>query len=86
MKPWLFALGISISTIVLGTTVEAQNYPWCAQYRGYDGGFNCGFVSFNQCMATVRGIGGFCLRNNTYVAPHPAIRTPRPSQYSGSPV
>jgi hypothetical protein len=90
MKPWLFALGISALTIVLGTTAEAQNYPWCAQYgNGTGGSMNCSFVNFNQCLATVRGIGGFCIQNNTYVSPsarHPAIRALRPSHYSGSPV
>lgn len=29
----------------------------------------CGFVSFQQCMATVTGIGGFCVRNTLYQAP-----------------
>jgi Protein of unknown function (DUF3551) len=34
--------------------------PWCAHY-----GFrtNCGFYSFEQCMATVSGNAGFCSRN-----------------------
>ena len=30
---------------------------------------NCGFVSFQQCMATVSGIGGFCVRNTLYQPP-----------------
>jgi Protein of unknown function (DUF3551) len=84
MKPWLFALGIAGLTIVVGTTADAQNYPWCAQYNGYEGVMNCGFISFDQCMATVRGIGGFCIQNNTYVpppGPHSAPRTPRRSRY-----
>jgi hypothetical protein len=85
MKPWLFALGISVPTIVLGTTAEAQNYPWCALYDVGAASWNCGFVSFGQCLATVRGIGGFCVQNNTYVPPpgpqHPAIRAPRRSHY-----
>lgn len=56
-----------------GTSAYAQNYPWCAYYGGGrfggGGGTNCGFVSFEQCMATVRGIGGFCDRNTQYVPP-----------------
>jgi hypothetical protein len=38
---------------------------WCADYGGGrgGGGTNCGFYSFDQCMATVRGIGGFCRQN-----------------------
>jgi len=34
---------------------------WCARYPG--GASNCGFYSFEQCQATVSGIGGFCDRN-----------------------
>lgn len=56
---------------VLGTPAQAQNYPWCAQYSGraLGGAMNCGFVSFAQCMATVSGIGGFCVQNTTYQPP-----------------
>src|SRR5215216_2172980 len=39
----------------------AQNYAWCAQYNMRGGGErNCGFVSWQQCMATVSGVGGYC--------------------------
>jgi hypothetical protein len=78
MKLCLLVLGILAATSMLGTEVEAQNYPWCAQYSGgvVGGGRNCGFVSFDQCMATVRGIGGFCMQNTTYVPPS----GPRPSR------
>ena len=63
---------------VLGTPAQAQNYPWCAQYSGraLGGAMNCGFVSFAQCMATVSGIGGFCVQNNTY-RPPPRVRRKR---------
>ncbi len=46
----------------------AQQYPWCAYYSGRSGSYNCGFVSFKQCQATVSGIGGYCQRNPSYVA------------------
>ncbi len=36
---------------------------WCASYSGGSGGTNCGFYSFEQCRATVSGIGGFCQPN-----------------------
>jgi len=80
MKTCLLILRILTCTVMLGSVADAQNYPWCAQYSGDMGGaMNCGFVSFDQCMATVRGIGGFCIQNNTYVppqGPRPAMRTP----------
>ncbi len=57
---------------------KAQNYPWCAIYSGgaAGGGTNCGFVSYEQCMATARGLGSFCYRNTQYVPP-PGPRSPR---------
>jgi hypothetical protein len=54
----------------LATPAAAIEYPWCAQYSGKDGGGrNCGFVSWDQCMATVRGMGGFCEHNLFYSGP-----------------
>ena len=42
-------------------------YPWCAVYTGRGGGAsNCGFRTWDQCMATVSGIGGFCQPNQFY--------------------
>ena len=32
---------------------------YCAQYRG--GAENCGFYSFNQCLAAISGVGGLCV-------------------------
>jgi hypothetical protein len=48
----------------------AKEYPWCAQYGGglNGGGRNCGFVSYAQCMETIRGMGGFCERNLFYTS------------------
>lgn len=41
-------------------------YPWCAVSSGRGGGTNCGFLTIEQCMATVSGIGGFCEPNGFY--------------------
>jgi hypothetical protein len=42
-------------------------YPWCAVYSGAMGGAsNCGFLTLQQCMATVSGIGGSCEPNQFY--------------------
>ena len=86
MKHLLFVIAIFASFVVTGSRAEAQNYPWCAQYDGGNngGGMNCGFVSFDQCLATVSGIGGFCIQNNTYrppPGPHPSARVQRRYPY-----
>ncbi len=54
---------ILLATLLLGTNV-APAAPWCSVYGGALGGSqNCGFYSYQQCMANVSGIGGFCQRN-----------------------
>jgi hypothetical protein len=47
-------------------SAQAQNYPWCAQYGTSNGGTNCGFASYRQCMAAISGNGGFCERNQFF--------------------
>lgn len=62
--------GLILAAAAIASRAQAQNYPWCAQYSGDMGGaMNCGFVSFDQCMTTARGVGGFCFQNNTYRPP-----------------
>lgn len=62
MRTILVVLAI-LATAGIVTRAEAQNYPWCSIYTGSMGGSkNCGFSSFQQCMANVSGIGGFVSR------------------------
>jgi hypothetical protein len=81
---------IVLATLALSTAVLAQTPasalpydpdPWCAVYGGRFGGgaSNCGFSTWNQCMATVSGIGGFCQRNQFY-NPRPASTRSRKRQ------
>ncbi len=60
------ALGFIAAALFAGPA-KAQNYPWCAIYSGsaVGGGTNCGFVSYEQCMATARGLGSFCYPEHT---------------------
>jgi Protein of unknown function (DUF3551) len=76
MKLSFLALVALAATMLLDTAAEAQNYPWCALYGGTPSGpKNCGFLTFEQCLVTIRGIGGFCVQNNTYQPP-PGPHTP----------
>ena len=83
MRLSLFYLSaICLSIVGSAQRAEAQNYPWCAYYGSGDdgGGTNCGFITFEQCMATARGLGSNCQPNTQYVpppGPHPAIRVQR---------
>lgn len=64
-------------TVLTPTSGQAVEYPWCAQY-GRNGGRNCGFTTWEQCMATVSGIGGFCERNSFYTGPERPVHRPPP--------
>jgi hypothetical protein len=73
MRILLFVLGIFVVIAGINTHAEAQNYPWCAYY-GTPGGTNCGFTTYQQCMAALSGNGGFCNQNTQYqppAGPHP---------------
>jgi hypothetical protein len=63
------AAAIAATSAFLRPATAAIEYPWCAQYSGEDGGGgrNCGFVSYEQCMQTVRGMGGGCEQNLFYL-------------------
>jgi hypothetical protein len=74
MRILLFMLAIVVVTAGIGTRTEAQNYPWCADYAGF-GSQNCGFTTFQQCLAALSGNGGFCNANTQYVSP--AVPVPR---------
>ncbi len=69
-KKTALVFGVVTLTGLTGTVAHAQNYPWCSQYMGSMGGaMNCGFSTYAQCQANVSGIGGFCIRNDTYQPP-----------------
>ena len=46
------------SMFVSVVVTSADPYKWCAVESG--GGTNCGFVTIEQCRATISGRGGFC--------------------------
>jgi hypothetical protein len=81
MRILLFIAGVFVAILFIEKPAEAQNYPWCAEYGGTPSGpTNCGFVTFQQCLDTVSGIGGFCVRNNLYQpppGPHPSAKKMR---------
>jgi hypothetical protein len=77
-----FMLAIFVLTAGVGAPAEAQNYPWCADYAGF-GSQNCGFTTFQQCMAALSGNGGFCNANTQYV-PYAGLPAPRAPRQWGS--
>jgi hypothetical protein len=63
------AISAVVAMLLLAAPPSAQaqmrEYPWCARYDWTTR--NCGFVSFQQCLATISGIGGRCEENPRYV-------------------
>ena len=76
-----FGLVAGAGVLDARTTATAQGRPpapWCANLGGRDGGWDCGYYNFEQCMATARGLGGSCAPNPSYIsAPKPAPRRAR---------
>ena len=74
------AVGAVTSLFLIADPAAADPYKWCANYR--NGGSNCGFTTFEQCQATVSGVGGFCGPNQFYTGPDKtsAQRSPRQVQ------
>jgi Protein of unknown function (DUF3551) len=56
-----------VAALVLTGARARADGAWCADY--FNGaGTNCGFHSYQQCMANISGIGGSCERNPSYQA------------------
>lgn len=66
-----------LAALATGAAAEAKVYPWCVFYDPST--YNCGFMSYQQCMETARGNGGIC-RPNPFEAPRPQQqRRPKPN-------
>ena len=50
-------------------TNHRREYPWCTVGTGGHHR-HCGYTSLEQCMQTVRGVGGICNRNPGYHGHH----------------
>jgi hypothetical protein len=71
MRLSLFILGISAAVVCIEKPATAQGGGWCAYYdEAFGSGKNCGFVTLQQCLAEVRGVGGNCGPSPYYEAPN----------------
>ena len=57
--------GFAIPLFIITSAATADPYKWCAAY-GTPGGTNCGFLTIEQCRATLSGNGGSCEPNQFY--------------------
>jgi hypothetical protein len=69
----LMIAALIAAAVMTASTAQAQTgmsripyYPWCAvtgeHFEGGEGR-SCGFVSYEQCMDSVRGQTGMCFEN-----------------------
>jgi Protein of unknown function (DUF3551) len=76
----LLNAAIALGTIGGGHVVDSgnaaaaawrQRAPWCAYLGGMGGGFECAYYTFEQCMETARGLGGYRSPNPYAVVDNP---------------
>jgi Protein of unknown function (DUF3551) len=67
----IIVLGMVLATAAwdAANVVQAGNQtaPWCASQSGRGGGYDCSYYTFEQCMATARGLGGSCAQNPVWI-------------------
>jgi len=72
---------ITLAALSLPTIGARADGSWCASYGSGFSGTNCSFSSFEQCRATLSGIGGFCRPN-----PYPGTNYGRAGTWSSAPI
>jgi hypothetical protein len=69
-------VSITFATLSISTIGARADGSWCANY-GTGPGANCGFYSFQQCMAALSGNGGYCAQNPLHATARDSRRQPR---------
>ena len=55
MRIFLFILGVFAAVVCFEKPAAAQNSAWCAYLNFVGGATNCGFQTYQQCLAAVTG-------------------------------
>jgi hypothetical protein len=72
----VLAVLLTAATLAPRPGEAAPYWPWCSQHADRDTAHtSCAFVSWEQCMQTVSGIGGYCYHN---LYPEPVTRSAMP--------
>jgi Protein of unknown function (DUF3551) len=75
MRSHIFSLALASAALIgateLASAQSPYSYPWCSrQVTGREGSAtSCYFTSYQQCMTTISGIGGYCYQNPGYRGP-----------------
>jgi hypothetical protein len=76
----MLAVAVAMLSLDAGSSAKAEyrGDRWCAWYDAY--ARNCGFATFQQCLATISGVGGIC-RENVFATPAAYAEGPRPRRH-----
>lgn len=75
-----FAVLVAIAAVAPAHAMPPQSAPWCANMGG-SWGFDCSYFTFDQCMATARGLGNSCSPNPNAIIPLRTKARPRARYY-----
>jgi hypothetical protein len=77
MRKGLVTLALAGAVLAAGDCASvaqsAYDYPWCS-VRWRSGAQSCYFSTYRQCMETISGIGGYCMRSPYYRGPRRGVR------------
>jgi hypothetical protein len=64
----LFMITAALLCEMQATSAQSPySYPWCShQTAGRGDTTSCYFTSYQQCMTTISGIGGYCYQSPYY--------------------
>jgi hypothetical protein len=78
---WLISICAALIGLTeLASAQSAYSYPWCSQLpTAQSDATTCYFTSYQQCMTTISGIGGYCYQSPYYhaSAAAPAVKSRR---------
>jgi len=77
IKLSLYSIIAAFGIIVAMTPGQTREYPWCSQRTDESRAHSCAFDTWEQCMATMSGIGGYCYLNYALPLPSPVIAPSR---------
>jgi hypothetical protein len=60
-------VGALLGEIQAASAQSPYSYPWCSKQRE-SWATSCYFTSYQQCMTTISGIGGYCYQSPYYHA------------------
>jgi hypothetical protein len=71
--PWLFLIAAAmLGEIQAASAQSAYSYPWCLRSFAYPGATSCYFKSYEECMMSLTGRGGYCIKSPYYRLAPPA--------------